>query len=241
MVCEMGLRFLLTALVLTSCVSQPPGSVDDLEPGSTKTRGDLSDSMVLSRDSTQRYARDITYRVRNPSCDGVASGSAFAISSDTLVTNKHVVEDGAQSLELSTWDGRDFTVGVSQTAIVADLAFIKTSQEIPVVAKVGEDPDVGSRVAAVGYPMGGPWTLSQGRLIERTDGSVYGVTHDVLVFDAYIAPGNSGGPLLNRSGDVVGVVFAKEVQGKEYGLAIPVSLLGSVMRNGFLETTPVAC
>jgi S1-C subfamily serine protease len=89
--------------------------------------------------------------------------------------------------------------------------------------------------------MGGPWTLSQGRLVERIDGSVYGIAHEVLVFDAYIAPGNSGGPLLNRAGDVVGVVFAKEAQGKEYGLAIPVSLLESVMRNGFLETTPVAC
>ena len=218
----MRFRFLLVALVLSSCVSQPPDSIGKVESGGTKTRGDLSGSMVLSRDSTQRYARDITYRVRNPSCDGVASGSAFAISSDTLVTNKHVVEDGAQSLELSTWDGRDFTVGVSQTAIVADLAFIKTSQEIPVVANIGSDPEVGSRVAAVGYPMGGPWTLSQGRLVERIDGSVYGIAHEVLVFDAYIAPGNSGGPLLNRAGDVVGVVFAKEAQGKEYGLAIPV-------------------
>lgn len=92
---------------------------------------------------------------------------------------------------------------------MADLAFIKTSQSVPVVAKMGKDPKEGLRVAAVGYPLGGPWSLSQGRIRQYIDGDSYGIGHRVLLFDATVEPGNSGGPLMDRDGLVVGVVFAK--------------------------------
>lgn len=226
------------AFALVGCVSQPPK--EDASYAGPHNRGG-TDTPVLSQDSTQRYARDITYRVRNPGCNGVASGSAFAIAPDTLVTNKHVVEGGVLSLELSTWDGKDITVDVYETSIVADLAFIKTSQSVPVVAKMGKDPKEGLRVAAVGYPLGGPWSLSQGRIRQYIDGDSYGIGHRVLLFDATVEPGNSGGPLMDRDGLVVGVVFAKERDGEELGLAIPVSTLEKVRLSGSLQPPVYSC
>lgn len=230
-------RLLCVVMLLAGCVPPPPDNLSDVRD----VRRAAQSTLVLSQNSTQRYARNITYRVRNPSCRGVASGSAFAISKDTLVTNRHVVQDGAMSLEISTWDGRDALISVSHTTLVADLAFIKTYQELPIVASIGKDPQKGDRVAAVGYPLGGPWTLSQGSVLGYFDGAVYGIDHETLVFDAKVQPGNSGGPLLDRDGNVVGVVFAKESEGDRNGLAIPVSLLKDVMRSGVLQTPTLSC
>lgn len=234
----MRIAHAILALSLAGCVAQPPQEDEARTDYHNKVE---VDTPILSQDSTQRYARDITYRVRNPGCAGVASGSAFAIAPDTLVTNKHVVEDGVLSLELSTWDGEDITVDVYETSIVADLAFIKTSQSVPVVAKMGNDPKEGLRVAAVGYPLGGPWSLSQGRVRQYIDGDAYGIGHRVLLFDAIVEPGNSGGPLMDRSGLVVGVVFAKERDGEELGLAIPVSTLEEVRLSGSLQPPVYSC
>lgn len=232
---------LIASALLVGCVSRPPDSAELSEVVASDTRVSRPETQVLAVDSTQRYAREVTYRVRNLSCAGVASGSAFAVSPNLLVTNSHVVEGAVTTLELSTWDGRDLSVDVFQTAVVADLAFLQTKQKLPVVARLENQPALGEPVAAVGYPLGGPWTLSQGAVVDYVDGSTYGVYHDVIVFDAYVAPGNSGGPLFNRDGAVVGVVFAKESVGEMRGLAIPINMIGDVLRTGSLLTPQPGC
>jgi S1-C subfamily serine protease len=158
-----------------------------------------------------------------------------------LVTNRHVVEDSTTTLEISTWDGRDLLVDVFRMSVVADLAFLQTKQDLPVIAKIGIQPGVGEQVAAVGYPLGGPWTLSRGSVVDYADGSVYGVGHEVIVFDAYVAPGNSGGPLFNKAGDVVGVVFARESSGAMRGLAIPIDTLKKVLTPDALSAPQHGC
>ena len=64
---------------------------------------------TLARDSAERAARTMTVRVRNTGCQGVATGSGFALDRHTLITNRHVLA-GADELELDTWDGRSLTV-----------------------------------------------------------------------------------------------------------------------------------
>jgi S1-C subfamily serine protease len=195
---------------------------------------------ALSRDSFQRFAREITYRVRNPGCEGVGVGSAFALDARTLVTNQHVVDGGLFQLELSTWDGREVEVDVSNVSTWADIAVIRTKQDLPVIAPIGSDPIPDQEVAAVGYPLGGRWTLTSGRIVDVLDGGTYGVAHPVLRFDAEVRPGNSGGPLLDTEGNVVGVVFALELEGRRLSLAIPVSVLESQVSSPLAPNAP-AC
>jgi S1-C subfamily serine protease len=77
-------------------------------------------------------------RVRNRGCDSVATGSGFAVGPRRLVTNRHVVE-GAEELQLDTWDGRSVSV-----AVLHDLALIQTLEPMPRVARLAaQDPEPG--------------------------------------------------------------------------------------------------
>ena len=106
-------------------------------------------------------------RVRNRSCDGVATGSGFAVGPRRLVTNRHVVE-GAEELQLDTWDGRSVSVAVHRVAYLHDLALIATLEPLPRVALLAaDDPEPGARVTAVGFPLGGPLTQTRGKVVDR--------------------------------------------------------------------------
>ena len=214
----------LGASLLAGCVAP----AEPIETGAGRLDAPRRGTIDLTQDGVERYAKEITYRVRNVGCDGVGTGSAFAISENILVSNRHVVEGSSGLLELSTWDGKDVSVDVSASAGWADVALIWTDQKLPVIAEVGKDPQAGESVAAVGYPLGGKWTLSSGSIIDYVPGNVFGQAHSVIRFDAPIAPGNSGGPLLNAAGEVVGVVFAVELDGAKLSLAIPISVLEQI-------------
>lgn len=177
-------------------------------------RGTLRDeAQALARDSVTRAAERMTLRVRNISCAGVATGSGFAIDAHTIITNRHVLQ-GAAVLELNTWDGAslDADVNEASTGRLVDIGVTRVSAELPAIAELGRDPREGDRVTAVGYPLGGPLTLSAGRVTRYLDGRslpaevAFGAK--VLELSVRIKHGNSGGPLLDRQGRVVGVIFA---------------------------------
>jgi S1-C subfamily serine protease len=223
------------ASVSAGCVPAPP----DARPLADPTERVPAVQTVLKQDGYERFAREITYRVRNPGCSGVGLGSAFALSSNLLVTNQHVVDDGMLSLELSTWDGREVLADVSAVSTWADIALVTTVQPLPVVATIGSDPVPGQPVAAVGFPLGGQWTLTVGEVVDLVPAEVFDTSHPVVRFDAPIRQGNSGGPLLDEDGKVVGVVFAIELEGDRLSLAIPVSTLEDELQDrSFVESSP---
>lgn len=193
---------------------------------------------TLARDSAERVARRMTVRVRNSGCDGVATGSAFALDRHTLVTNRHVLA-GADQLELDTWDGTSLTVSSGSVGRLVDLGVVTTVVSLPGVGRYGSRALDGSRVAVVGYPLGGPLTITEGTVVDRVDGGRFDVPGDVLRMTARVEPGNSGGPVLNASGDVVGIVFAIEIATR-FALAIPVDTLKSLVARGGLQDVP-AC
>ncbi len=174
-------------------------------------------------------AQRMTVRVRNVGCAAVTRGTGFAIDSTTLVTNKHVIE-GTNELQLSTSDGRDIAVTGAEAASIADLAIVRTTDALdafPVLATA--DPKVDDIVSIIGYPGGGELTLTSGTVLEYTDDPLNENLGKVAVADAEVEPGSSGSAVLNESGQVVGVVYAKSSSGKTF--FIPVSVLRTLLES----------
>lgn len=166
-------------------------------------------------------------RVRNVGCGGVSRGSGFAISDHVFVTNRHVI-GGAAVLQVSTFDGHDIEVATAGAAAIADLALVWTKEALPAtIALATANPDVGTNVTAVGYPLGGPLTTTQGQVLGYAPDPVGWSSVPMLVNDAPIEHGSSGSPLINDAGQLVGVVYASD--GDRY--AVPVETLIQVLNN----------
>ena len=193
---------------------------------------------TLNQDSFKRKATQITVRVRNLTCEGVARGSGFAIDRHTLVTNRHVVA-GAERLEVDTADGRTLEVSAARVGVLGDVAFVTVDGTLPVSADLSGKAAQGADIAAVGYPLGGPFTITRGVVIDRIDGFRFNVQGDILRISAEVQPGNSGGPLLDRRGRVAGVVYAIEIA-TGLGLAIPMDTVNTLIQDAGFEAVP-AC
>jgi S1-C subfamily serine protease len=220
------------AAVLAGCVASPPAP----SPPPTLPAG----RPVLAADSARQQAREVTVRVRNRGCSFLATGSGFVVAAHRLVTNRHVVE-GAEQLQLDSWDGHSISVAVHQVAYLHDLALIETVEPLPRVARLaGGNPRPGAEVSAVGFPLGGPLAQTRGRVVDLVPGAHLGETGKVLRITAPVKHGNSGGPLLDDAGRVVGVVYASETR-TGYGLAIPVSSLRALLDDQELLDRPEGC
>jgi len=169
----------------------------------------------------ENVAREATLRVRSIGCTaaGLGTGSAFVIDGNTLVTNRHVAE-GTREIQLSTWDGRDFKVSVGSISHINDLAVLRIQETVKETFTRGPSAEEGQTVHAVGYPLGDAWTLTSGEIYDIVDGDEYGETGKVIRMTAGVQPGNSGGPLLDDEGRVVGIVFAMDTRN---GLALAIS------------------
>jgi putative serine protease PepD len=141
-----------------------------------------------------------------------AQGSGFVIdSSGDIVTNEHVVA-GAESISVKFWNGKTYTARVVDSDASLDLALIKvdapSSQLHPLSLGDSSAVQVGDAVVAIGSPFGLNETVTSGivsavhRQITATNNAT--ITNAIQT-DAAINHGNSGGPLLNAQGQVIGV------------------------------------
>lgn len=185
-------------------------------------------------DAVQRMA----VRIRNVGCGSLSTGSGFAVDATTLITNKHVVADSAE-LQVSTYDGRDIDVTAASTASIADLALVRTAEELPSYPELAEDDPVrGDVVTVVGYPQGGTLTVTQGQVIGTATDPLNENLGEVLVTNVPVEPGSSGSAVLDAEGRVVGVVYAKNAAGQSF--IVPVSTLSDLLddADAFVPTTP---
>jgi len=179
---------------------------------------------------SESFAKERTVRIRAVSCEGVATGSGFVYDDHTIVTNRHVV-DGAYKVAVETWDGRTLEPTLSRQAYFADLGIIEleepVSDEAPV--SIGE-PQVGEGVHTSGYPEGGRWTSTSGKVTGIRHDAELGTTGLIVLTDAPVLPGNSGGPLFNDAGELIGVTYAEETESGE-SLAVAASTLKSMVES----------
>jgi len=139
----------------------------------------------------------------------IGSGSGFYINNKGYaLTNNHVIDICAQSVAII--DGKETLFRVIATDKTNDVAVLKTSYKSRNYIKINEDgAKLGENVIAVGYPLAG--RLSDSVKITRgIVSSLSGLDNNIgqIQIDAALQPGNSGGPVLNESGDLVGIASA---------------------------------
>ena len=164
----------------------------------------------------------------------VGSGTGFIVSEDgMIVTNKHVAYDEKAEYTVVMADGKKYSAKILARDPVQDLAIMKiesTEKFKPLTLGSAEDIQVGQTVIAIGNALGEfENTVSVGVIsgLERTlvaSGSTMGseTLEDTIQTDAAINQGNSGGPLLNLKGEVIGINTAVSSAGQGIGFAISI-------------------
>jgi len=158
-------------------------------------------------------------------------GSGFVYDREgRIITNHHVIEN-ASAIQVTFLDGNITSASIVGMDIYSDIAVIKVDPQVttlhPVVLGSSSDLTVGEPVAAMGNPFGLSDTLTAGIVssLERTmDAAGNYVIIDIIQIDAAVNPGNSGGPLVNLKGQVVGVNTAIQSETGTFtgiGFAIP--------------------
>ncbi len=182
------------------------------------------------------------------------SGTGFIISDDGyIMTNNHVIEDareGGYDISVLTYDGEEYTAEVVGYDKENDIAVLKidASGLTPVTMGSADDIVVGDAIYAVGNPLGElNFTMTNG-IISATDRTITTDTDSVPInmfqIDAAVNSGNSGGPVYDAEGEVIGVVTAKtSATGVEgLGFAIPIEdashIADQLMEYGYVTDRP---
>lgn len=178
--------------------------------------------------------------------EGVGTGIIVS-ENGYILTNSHVIGDGqAKTITVQLTDGREMSGTVLWNDSGLDLAVVKIDATNLTAAELGDSDDVniGAYAAAIGNPFGLAFdrSVTQGvisglnRTITVSDNNKPAKMEGLMQTDASINSGNSGGPLLNSKGQVIGINTAKAPAGEGLGFAIPINtakpIIEEVMQTG---------
>lgn len=180
-----------------------------------------------------------------PTCNSGLEGSGFAFAPGRILTNAHVVA-GTRSLQVVREDGQSVEGKVVYFDPDMDLAVIDAPDVGVRPLTFSGSASRGDNVAVIGYPENGGLDATPARIRDElvapgTD--IYGdgsVAREVLSLRADVRPGNSGGPVVNRDGNVVGVVFAASVDRDDTGYAMTSRQAASAVSAGISATKAVS-
>lgn len=178
-------------------------------------------------------------------------GTGFIIDENGyIVTNSHVVGDGsAETITVQLTDGRELQGTVLWNDATLDLAVVKIDASGLVPVELGDSStvNIGSYAVAIGNPLGMAFdrSVTQGvisglnRTITVGSGTDSTTMEGLMQTDASINSGNSGGPLLDKEGQVIGINTAKAASGEGLGFAIPINtvkpVIEEVMKTGTFQ------
>lgn len=179
-----------------------------------------------------RVAANSVVKVTGMSCGFGVMGSGWAVGPGTFVTNAHVVA-GQTDTRVQAPDGQT----ASATAIAYnprnDLAILRADVDVPALPALAQ-ANRGTPAAVIGYPNDGPLTISPARAGETRvllGEDAYGngrLERVMLTLRGVVRHGNSGGPMVDAQGRVLGTVFAATTEGPPGGLAVPNPVLARI-------------
>lgn len=213
-----------------------PASVSN-DPGVSVVEAVSKSVVSISTETVQRYGRG-QYVSEGAGTGVIISGGGY------ILTNNHVVENATQ-LTITTTDEKQYSAEVVSTEPDSDLALIKvidTSVEFQ-YAQIGNSDGtaVGQDVYAIGNALGRYQNSvtkgivsGLGRPITTGDSGLRGNLQefeDLIQTDAAINSGNSGGPLINSKGEIIGINTAVDGQAQNIGFAIPINRAASLIEQ----------
>jgi len=238
-------RFVLPFLLLSTLATQ--FALLTREPAAEAVDTDRDVAAALSRTVEEVSAEVAPAVVSVTSLSGQrtrARGSGVIIRSDgVVVTNYHVIQ-GGNAVTVTLQDGSEVPARVRGFDSETDLAILDIrGRGFPVVQLSEEGPPpIGTWVLALGNPMGLDHTVTFGIISARGRSINIATYEDFIQTDAAINAGNSGGPLVNLDGEVVGINTAKEVVltgSQGLGFAIPAymvrEVVDEILEKGFVE------
>ena len=236
-----------TAFAVNTLVAQPAATPAAVTPpaqaastgsgsGSTTVQNvDLTDVIAAAQKSVVTITADgisgSDFSPFGAPTSGIGSG-VIITANGHILTNRHVIE-GAQTLSVTLQDGKSYPAQLVQAEQDKDLALIKIDATGLSPAKIGDSDriQVGQTAIAIGSPLGTyTETVTKGiisglgrTITVRDELTGRPVTmNDLIQTDAAINPGNSGGPLMDATGQVVGINTAVASQAQGLGFAIPI-------------------
>lgn len=229
--------------------------IDD--SGLPQALGPFVDTPVVSVEAPDRmdFTDPAVQRVRSsvvridgqaPSCSRALEGSGFVVTPGRVVTNAHVVA-GTRSVQVTVDGTKKYSAQVVYFDPQTDVAVLEVpglqAKPLRVVMGGAKPGDAGF---VLGYPGGGPLTLSSSRV--RSQQTLEGrniyrdsqVRRDVYLLRGQVRPGNSGGPVFDREGNVVGVIFGVAVDDADTAFALTAKQVEPALHAGTTATQGVS-
>lgn len=199
----------------------------------------------IARDPDVADAEASVLKIRgNNECGRGVEGTGFLYADDRLMTNAHVVA-GVDDPE----------VIMGSDSVDADVVYYNSDLDVAVLRVDGADgprlsfakdpAESGNDAAVLGYPQDGPYDVQPARVRSEQrlrSPDIYGqgtVLRDVLSIRGLIRPGNSGGPLVNSRGNVIGVIFAASVTDADTGYALTADQVAEAAAEGLTSDDEV--
>jgi len=183
----------------------------------------------IAHDPDVLAAGESVVRVLSTACGLGIEGSGWSVAPGLVVTNAHVIA-GSDDTTVTTQDGVELDATAVYYSPANDLALLRVGAEIPVL-EISLADEEGQRGAVLGYPENGPYSLEAARIgdtQETISEDSYGrgpIERDIIAVGGLVRSGNSGGPVVDAQGRVIGTIFAATTSGLPGGFAIPAGLV----------------
>jgi S1-C subfamily serine protease len=189
----------------------------------------------IAQDPEVLEAGDSVVRVLSTACGLGIEGSGWAVQPGVVVTNAHVIA-GSDDTTVTTQDGVELDATPIYYQPRRDLALLQVGVALPTLP-ISSRRKVGEGAAVLGYPENGPYALAPARVGETratVSEDSYGngpIERTIVALSGTVRSGNSGGPLVDPRGNVVGTVFAATTSGTRGGFAIPAEQVRDALRR----------
>ncbi|MFP4441252.1 MAG: S1C family serine protease [Chloroflexaceae bacterium] len=215
--------------------AQAAAQVPTAAPPLTPAEGNVSDAMVAA---VKQVSPAVVTVLNNPNSREGGSGSGVIISADGYILTNHHVVDGANRLAVVFADTSRHSAELVGSDPLTDIAVIRVDVEVPAVAAVGDSEILqpGEQVLAIGSPLGNFRNTVTAGVISALNRSVGRDLEGLIQTDTAINQGNSGGPLINLRGEVIGINmlvvrgsgFMAGPQAEGLGFAVPSHIFSRV-------------